>query len=248
MDLLQLMAVAAAATAGWLLTGDGRSPAERRLAALRPEPRPTPARPPRRPGPVVRGLVACAPLCTLTLILGFPVGVLLGAGAGGAIWWRLNRADSGAVRERRARVVVGLPIAVDLLAAGVRSGSTMTDALDAVAGAVRGPLGTELNGVAERLRLGADPAAAWQELREPAELAALGRTLARAARTGAPVADVLERHSTDCRRAAGARTLALSQRLGVLVVIPLGLCFLPAFALIGVVPLAADLVSGLALP
>jgi hypothetical protein len=41
------------------------------------------------------------------------------------------------------------------------------------------------------------------------------------------------------------RAVARSQRVGVLVVAPLGLCFLPAFVLIGVVPLAAGLVGGL---
>ena len=45
-------------------------------------------------------------------------------------------------------------------------------------------------------------------------------------------------------RAQRAQEVAV-RRIGVFVVIPLGLCFLPAFLLIGVVPIVAGLVSGL---
>jgi pilus assembly protein TadC len=46
----------------------------------------------------------------------------------------------------------------------------------------------------------------------------------------------LGRLADDLRAARAARAEAGAQRLGVLVVLPLGLCFLPAFLLTGVVP------------
>nr|WP_106582084.1 type II secretion system F family protein [Murinocardiopsis flavida] len=239
-------AVAVLATAAaWLLTAPRPTPADR-LAALCAPPRPPvpAARAPRQAGTPLRVLAACAPACTLAFTLGVPAAVLIGLPAGGALWWRLGRTDIGGARQRAAGIVAALPLTVELLAAALRAGSTMPAALDAVTGAVRGPLGAELVAVAERLRLGADPAAAWRSLDHPEELAALGRALARASTTGAPVADVLQRHADDLRSQARSRTVATAQRTGGLAVLPLGLCFLPAFVLIGVVPMAAELLTG----
>ncbi|MFC7326210.1 type II secretion system F family protein [Marinactinospora rubrisoli] len=244
------LTVVCAAVAGWLLAGGGRSPAEYRLAALLESPAPAPAsgRGPWRAGPCAAVLVAAAPVATACLVLGPVLGLLAGSAVGIAIWWRLRRGDTAVVRRRRSRITAALPVAVDLLTATLRAGATMTDALDAVAAAVGGPLAAELAAVADRLRLGADAAEAWRDVRDPPALASLARALARAARTGAPVAGLLDRHSAECRRAARANAVARSQRTGVLVVLPLGLCFLPAFVLIGVVPLAAGLVDGSAMP
>ncbi|RCV53644.1 type II secretion system F family protein [Marinitenerispora sediminis] len=255
MGALAALTVVCAGAAGWLLAGAERSPAARRLAALRPAlgsalgsvPRPLRARTPRRVGPAAAVLVAAAPVGTALLVLGPVLGPLVGLTAGAAVWWRLRHGDTAAARLRQARITAALPVAVDLLTAALRAGGTMTGALDAVAPAVGGPLGAELAAVADRLRLGADPAAAWRDVREPPALAALARTLSRAARTGAPVAAVLDRHSAECRRAIRAHAIGRSQRAGVLAVLPLGVCFLPAFVLIGVVPLAAGLLGGLPL-
>lgn len=238
--------VTLAAAAGWLLTANRSTPADR-LAALCAAPGrpPAPSRPPPRPlGTPLRVLASCAPAGTLALIAGPIAALLVGLPAGGVLWWRLGRTEIGGARQRAARVVAALPLAVELLAAALRAGSTMPAALDAVTDAVRGPLGAELAAVAERLRLGADPAAVWRSLAQPEELAALGRALARASTTGAPVADVLQRHADDLRAQARSRTVATAQRTGVLAVLPLGLCFLPAFVLIGVVPMAAELLTG----
>ncbi|WP_304455650.1 type II secretion system F family protein [Nocardiopsis sp. YSL2] len=169
-----------------------------------------------------------------------PVGGLVAAGAGTALWIRARR---GRVRPDRLPVTGDLPVVIGLLAAGVRAGATVQGCLPPVARAVGGRLGAELAAVAERLRLGADPEQAWRRSALPEPLAAVGRDLARAADTGAPVADLLDRHVTDLRRELRARATARVERLGVLVVAPLGLCFLPAFVLIGIVPMAADLLA-----
>ncbi|GAA3977159.1 hypothetical protein FOF52_18105 [Thermobifida alba] len=245
MGPLDIAVVALAALAGALFAGDGRSIAERRLAALAPPP---PRRPRRPPGRTARVLLAGVPLAVSWPLLGAPAGVPVGLGVGALVWWRLGRAVRAPGHERGDAAAVALPLVVDLLAAGLRSGAPPTEVVEAVARAVGGPLGAELGGTAHRLRLGCDPADAWRGLRGPEELAALGRALARASRTGAPLADVLELHAADCRRAARARAVAASQRTAVAVVVPLGLCFLPAFVLIGIVPLAAGLLSGLSLP
>ncbi|MBV2366790.1 type II secretion system F family protein [Streptomonospora nanhaiensis] len=232
--------------AATLLTGSARPWARRRVRALLPS-RTPPRR--RRGGARLRRAVLlwgvpAVPALTLLVVVGPLSAVVAGLPIGAALRWRLARGDGAA--GGAARSVAGLPIAVDLLVAGLRAGGTMADVLAAVADAVGdGPAGRAFGQVAEQVRLGAEPGAAWGGTAHPPEFAAVGRALARAARTGAPVADILERQAAEIRAALRSRAQASTQRLGVLAVIPLGLCFLPAFVLIGVVPLAAGLLTGL---
>ncbi|HEY0888763.1 MAG TPA: type II secretion system F family protein, partial [Nocardioides sp.] len=95
-----------------------------------------------------------------------------------------------------------------------------------------------------RLRLGADPAVVWQVFASEPALAPLGRTLARAHRSGAPVAGSVERLADDLARAARAEVEDRARRVGVRAAVPLGLCLLPAFVLIGIVPLVGGLTAG----
>ncbi|GLU47217.1 type II secretion system F family protein [Nocardiopsis ansamitocini] len=243
MTVFDAVIIGCAGLAGFLLADRGRSTAERRLAMLGGPPIRSTRR--RIPGAAIRILVSAVPTATLCLLLGAGSGLLPGLFLGALTWWKLGRAPSPSPSAPRT---ASLPIVVDLLVAALRAGSDSTQALEAVAESVGGSLGEVLGGVAHRLRLGAEPADAWNELHGPPELTALGRAVARASRTGAPLADVLELHAADCRRTVRVNVLTRSQRVGVSVVGPLGLCFLPAFVLIGVVPLAAglivDLVSG----
>ncbi|MFI6579417.1 type II secretion system F family protein [Nocardiopsis sp. NPDC050513] len=191
----------------------------------------------RRPALVLAGLAGVG----ATIAVFGPVGAAVAVGVGAGLWVRGRRARA---RSTTLPVTADLPVVVGLLAAGVRAGATVPSCLTAVARSTRGALGEELAAVAQRLRLGADPATAWRNPALPEPLAAVGRDLARAADTGAPVADLLDRHAADLRRALRAEALARMERLGVLVVAPLGLCFLPAFVLIGIVPMAAELLTG----
>nr|WP_233570901.1 type II secretion system F family protein [Nocardiopsis sp. Huas11] len=220
------------ALATWVAMGGGGA---KRLRGMRPAP--------RRSAPPVRPLALTATAAVVVsaaaAVFG-PVGGLVAAGACTALWVRARR---GRARPDRLPVTGDLPVVIGLLAAGVRAGATVQGCLPPVARAVGGRLGAELSAVAERLRLGADPEQAWRRSALPGPLAAVGRDLARAADTGAPVADLLDRHVADLRRGLRARATARVERLGVVVVAPLGLCFLPAFVLIGIVPMAADLLA-----
>ena len=137
----------------------------------------------------------------------------------------------------RERLASDLPTAVDLLAACLASGRPPAAALTAVVEAVGGPLARELGAVGVRLHLGADPVAVWRELgSRPGALAALGRTMARSLDTGAPMADGLRMLAVDLRRAHRADIERRARGVGVRAAAPLGLCFLPAFVLVGIVP------------
>ncbi|GAB3494481.1 type II secretion system F family protein [Nocardiopsis coralliicola] len=241
------LALAGAALAGAVfLAYGGRSVSAVRLSAAapqRPEPRAI-GTAERTPGRGLQVACAMAPAAALAAAAGLPAALLLGPPLGAACWWGLRR--TAGRPSRPAASAAGLPLAVDLLAAGVRAGGETTAVLSALAPSVGGPLGALLSEVADRQRLGEAPGRAWAAVGGPPEVAAVGRTLDRAAQTGAPVADLLDRHAEEAREQARVRAAARAQRAAVLVVAPLGLCFLPAFVLIGVLPLVAGLIGGAA--
>jgi hypothetical protein len=66
----------------------------------------------------------------------------------------------------------------------------------------------------------------------------------RAAESGAAGAREIHRVSARLRSQRRAELSNRAQRAATWVVLPLGLCFLPAFVLVGVVPLALGLAAG----
>lgn len=175
---------------------------------------------------------------------GAVAGVLLGAGP---IAWSCAAGVAIAVERVLRRQVVAptdldghvvdrdLPAVCDLLAVCLGAGLPLGTALAEVAAAVAGPVGERLRDVAASLVLGTDPRQAWAAA--PAELAPLGRVLIRAAESGSSVGGGLRALAVQVRAAAGARAEAAVRRAGVWVLAPLGLCFLPAFVCLGVLPL-----------
>jgi pilus assembly protein TadC len=146
------------------------------------------------------------------------------------------------------RVVDGehaeVPVAVDLLAAALGAGCPLGRALDVVGRAVGGSTGAALTRSAAALALGADAASAFGAGMPGAGLGGLRRALVRTAESGASAAAVLEALSVDLRAARAVQAEAAASRAGVLAVLPLGLCFLPAFVLLGLVPVVAGLAGG----
>lgn len=198
--------------------------------------------------------------------------------------WRRDGTVSG---EYRRRLLADLPLALDLVAACLRSGATTQHALEVVGLATGGAAGAELRAAGLAMRHGASAAEACDRLlatigvRRPelralpdspgipgsaassalvrlrarvrqacglpatrgsgrqrearvvlAATAAIGRTES----SGAKLATTLTRISTRARQETHTVTIAAARRAGVMAVAPLGLCFLPAFLLLGVVP------------
>ena len=71
------------------------------------------------------------------------------------------------------------------------------------------------------------------------QLGALGRAVQRSSETGASVAEALARLSAELRHGRRAQREALARSVEVKASVPLGLCLLPAFVLIGIVPMIA---------
>lgn len=209
-----------------------------RLTALRPPA----AQARRRIGAPLPLLIGLAVGLVSTAIGGILAGTLLGTGGFFVGRWALRRSA-----ERRAKAPDALLLASgwDLLAACLRGGMPVPTAVRAIAAEVPDPASGALTHTAELLRLGADPVAAWAPaLAEPCT-AELARGARRTARSGAALASVAEGLATAVRSGADDLAEARAQRAAIAVAGPLGLCFLPAFLCIGVVPVVIGLATRL---
>ena len=75
------------------------------------------------------------------------------------------------------------------------------------------------------------------------ESAAVDAVLDLSRSAGVPAADLLRAEAEECRREASARALEAASVLAVRLMLPLGLCILPAFMLVGVAPLLLAVIS-----
>jgi pilus assembly protein TadC len=195
------------------------------------------------PAPVWRNraLAAAAGLAVGALIGGaVGVGAALAVAFGATQLLRLR--EPGDERALRRALLADLPGACDLLAVCLAAGMPVGGALAAVGAATAAPLGPAMSGVAALYRLGAEPRRAWADV--PGELAGLSRVLIRAGESGSSAVPALRALAADCRSSARAAAGAAAQRAGVWVLAPLGVCFLPAFVCLGVVPLVLGIAGG----
>lgn len=140
---------------------------------------------------------------------------------------------------------LALAAAWELLAACLHAGMAVPVAVRAVADGLDGPAGTALRRAAELLALGADVEQAWQPALDCPSTTRLARAARRSGRSGAALAESLSRLAIAQRAELRAQSEAGAQRAGVLIAGPLGLCFLPAFLAIGVIPVVLGLAAGL---
>lgn len=194
-----------------------------------------------RAGPASPAVLAFGAACGAWFLVGGWPGVPVGAGVGVVAWRVLSRREPAELRRRREALQRGIPLTVDLLAASLSSGSAPAGAMANLLDAVDPPLREELRTPVARLRLGAEPVVVWAEMARHPQLGHLGRCLLRATESGASVADALQRLSADLRQQARAEVEARARAVGVKASAPLGLCLLPAFVLLGIVPLVAGL-------
>ena len=141
-----------------------------------------------------------------------------------------------------------IPAALDLLAACLSAGAAPTQAMAAVGRCFDGEVGGVLSSVASLSALAASPEVAWSTAIETAgheQWTPVARAIIRAHHSGAALTDVLVHLADDRRRWVRSNARAAAERAGVKAVLPLGLCFLPAFVLIGVVPVVAGFATTL---
>jgi pilus assembly protein TadC len=208
-----------------------------RLARIVPRAMPTDRRTRTR-----RPMVLVAPLAGLAVAVLVPgwVGVLAGVAVAVGVAFAVRRFESPTVRRMRRRAAVDLPFALDLLASALAAGAPPATATGAVGAALNGPLGERLAQVGRALALGATPTTAWLAVRDVPGGDRLADAAIRSADSGAGLARVFGRVATDLRANERHEQEATVQRASVLLVLPLGLCFLPAFVIGGLVPVVAS--------
>ncbi|MGW3228072.1 type II secretion system F family protein [Kitasatospora sp. NPDC001095] len=189
------------------------------------------------------------------VVVGLAATALLGGGTGPAVGlllavgvhrWSARAPSTGdrkAVREEEL-LTRQLPLGAELLAACLGSAALPSEAVSAVGRSVGAPLGPRLVAIGAELALGAPPELCWHRLGEQhPSLAPLARCLERSSLGGVPAAGPLIGLAQGQRAAAARAAHARVRRAAVLATAPLGLCFLPAFVLIGVVPVVVGLTS-----
>ena len=187
-----------------------------------------------------RPMIAGAGVATvLAIAVGGWSGPVLGAVAGLGAYVVLARQPSAAARAETRRVNADLPCAADLLAAALRAGAPPDVAARCVGVALGGPLGDRLVRVDRAMRLGAPAGEAWSYLGDGPGVARVTAAAVRSQHSGAAFAGALTRVADDLRTDHLMAADAAARRAGVLIVLPLGLCFLPAFVLAGLVPVIA---------
>jgi Flp pilus assembly protein TadB len=181
----------------------------------------------------------------VAVLLGGALGLAAAPVAGAVTWTVIERAEPAHVRRDRDRARRDLPHLVGLLSDALRSGQPPQEAMAVVGQALPGPAADRLSAAVARLRLGVDPTAVWAELAADPALGPLGRALARAHRTGASVVPAVDRLAGELARSARAEVEDQARAVGVKAAVPLGLCLLPAFVLIGIVPVVGALLTDL---
>ncbi|WP_227984788.1 type II secretion system F family protein [Nocardia spumae] len=161
---------------------------------------------------------------------------------------RAARGITSPVPRPGLRTSTGDPLAIasalDLLVSCLRAGLPAAGAARAVAPTAPEPLCSGLRRAADLLALGADPVTAWERAAQEApiaEMQSLARLVRRSARSGASLTGAVAELARQCRATVEDATAARAERAGVLISGPLGLCFLPAFVCLGIVPVVAGL-------
>lgn len=151
---------------------------------------------------------------------------------------RLARSDQSAAGQHRRFVTsesdhlvrsVDPAVVIDLLTVAIRSGASIPQAAAVVGAATGGVRGQQLQQAARAVYLGTSWEQAWEQQ-------ALGQILKPAWYDGVDPTGLLAQAARSIRSDRRAAARSAAARLGVRLVLPIGLCLLPAFVLVGLVP------------
>lgn len=160
----------------------------------------------------------------------------LGLMVAGNLW------SAAMIRQATGSPTPGLDptLAMDIIAACQQNGVSLTSTLQAVSVASEE---ADLAVVARMLLLGADWDEAWAQT--DTKWIDLASVLQPAWEEGASPVPLLVRGASRTRAAEIHRALDAAERLGVRLMIPLGVCLLPAFFALGIVPVVVSTIEDL---
>ena len=132
---------------------------------------------------------------------------------------------------------------LDVLSVCLSAGMSAAAAAAATSSSAPPGLAAVFRRAADLLALGAEPDTAWAVPVDGADAAseALARLARRSAASGSALAQGVADLAEQSRQEATHAAAAAAERASVLIAGPLGLCFLPAFICLGIVPVVAGL-------
>lgn len=174
------------------------------------------------------------------LLLGITGGLVVAPPACATAWFVVGRLHR---RPPRLRPDPALPLALDLVSAALQAGQPVASALVLAAPAAGERCAAALTRVGRLLALGADPAEAWQPLADDPVLGEVTAAALRSATSGMRLASAFTQTASDLRATARSAAEARAHRAGALAAAPLGLCFLPAFVCLAIVPVVVGVAT-----
>jgi pilus assembly protein TadC len=172
-----------------------------------------------------------------------PLNLLLGLGAAVFATVALGRFESHAHLAERQRLTAQLPGACELLAVCLESGQPLRRAVLVLVEVMDEPLAARLGEVSARVALGGDEADAWLGFAETPGMEDLSKEVVRCLNSGVGLAQVLRLLAVEKRREVFNLREVEARKVGVRSVLPMMVCFLPSFVLLGVVPIIGGIVS-----
>lgn len=175
-------------------------------------------------------------------VVGGALSLAIGAAAGfGASVW-LTR-QPAALTAAQHTATQQFPLVLEFLAAVIDSGAPVRFAAEVVAAVADDHNAGRLRSVLARCDVGFSDAEAWRTLADDPLWGHVAREVARCVDTGAAVADILRNAALQASKSAAATATAQARSTGVASTLPLVVCFLPAFLLVGVVPIIGGLIG-----
>ena len=174
-------------------------------------------------------------------LLGPIAGVLCATALGPLAWALVARLYA---RPPRLQDGAGLAFTLDLIGSALQAGQPLASALLLAAPAAEPAVSQRLLRVAGLLQLGADPVEAWAVVADVPIFEPVVAAARRSSASGIRLAAEFEHVAAGLRASGRAAAEARAHRAGVLAVAPLGLCFLPAFVCLGIVPVIVGIAGG----
>jgi len=167
-----------------------------------------------------------------------PTAAVVAAAVAARRWRR-----AAAVTRRSGDADADSVLLADLVALGVASGKTIRGALEAARPHLHPDLALEVDGLLAGMdRIGSAPAL----LGAAGRLADLGRVVAAAVASGAPVVAAIAAHADRVRHTRHSERVAAARRLPVRLLLPLALLILPGFVVLAVGPAVLQALARLA--
>jgi Flp pilus assembly protein TadB len=189
----------------------------------------------------VMDLAAVAVALGVAVVVGGVLGIALGLATGVVAHVGLPRLSTEDRKAAREAVLRQAPDALDCLAACLAAGAPLWSAMRVVGQAFGDPIAGVLTRAVERHDLGSPPVETFAEMLGDSPLARVGRILVRSSESGGALADSLIAAAERLREQRGAELEVKARAVGVKVVGPLTVCFLPAFVLLAVVPVVGSM-------